>query len=233
MQPIAINENTWRIEDCFVRSFLLAGTEKALLIDTGASSSDARAIAETLTDLPVILVNTHGDGDHTAGNGCFSSFYITEADYTGCGMAAKYPNSTMISLTDGDIFDLGGRTISVIAIPGHTLGSVALLDNENRMLFSGDSVQTEHIFMFGIHRAPEVFAESLAKLMTYTDRFDKIYPSHGQPELPADYVGKVLAAWQAVCSGQAECRTENMFGNMINSYTLDCCGFFCTPKAEK
>lgn len=58
---IRVNHNTWRIEDGGVRFFLLAGTEKALLVDSGMMVNDARDIAEKLTDLPVSLLNTHAD----------------------------------------------------------------------------------------------------------------------------------------------------------------------------
>lgn len=46
---IQINETTWRIEDNGIRFFLLAGTEKALLIDSGMNTPDARQIAEGIT----------------------------------------------------------------------------------------------------------------------------------------------------------------------------------------
>ncbi len=60
-QIIQINSNTWRIEDGGVRFFLLTGTEKALLIDSGMMVNNAKEIAESLTDLPVSLLNTHAD----------------------------------------------------------------------------------------------------------------------------------------------------------------------------
>ena len=60
---IQMNENTWRIEDGGVRFFLLTGTEKALLIDSGMMIQNAKEIAESLTDLPIELLNTHADQD--------------------------------------------------------------------------------------------------------------------------------------------------------------------------
>ena len=110
-----INGNTWRIEDGFVRCFLLEGSEKAVLIDTGATCADARALAESVTDKPVVLVNTHGDGDHVAGNAAFDSFYMHEADYINCNVAARCPDSRLIPLNDGDIidaeYDFDGETV--------------------------------------------------------------------------------------------------------------------------
>ena len=73
---IPINENSWRIEDRGVRCFLLTGSEKALLIDSGRELHTARDIAESLTDLPVMLLNTHADGDHTGSNEQFESFHM-------------------------------------------------------------------------------------------------------------------------------------------------------------
>ena len=71
-----IAENTWQIEDDFVRFFLLAGKERSLLIDTGVSGMNTRGIASSLTELPVSLINTHGDGDHIADNASFKEFYM-------------------------------------------------------------------------------------------------------------------------------------------------------------
>ena len=72
---IQIHENTWRIEDGGVRLFLLAGTEKALLIDSGMNLNNARDIAAGLINLPLSLLNTHADRDHIGSNEQFDSFY--------------------------------------------------------------------------------------------------------------------------------------------------------------
>ncbi len=79
-EVVRIDDATWRIEDGMVRCYLLAGAEKALLIDTGMTLQNARAIAEGLTDKPVELLNTHGDPDHIAGNAAFPRFYMHPAE---------------------------------------------------------------------------------------------------------------------------------------------------------
>ena len=75
-QVISIDEHTWRIEDKGVRFFLLEGTEKALLIDSGMQVHCAKEIAEGLTKLPLSLLITHGDRDHVGSNEEFPSFYM-------------------------------------------------------------------------------------------------------------------------------------------------------------
>ena len=73
---IRMNENTWRIEDGGVRFFLLTGTEKALLVDSGMNVHNVRDIATRLTDLPLSLLNTHADRDHIGSNEQFDMFYM-------------------------------------------------------------------------------------------------------------------------------------------------------------
>lgn len=224
-----INDNTWRIEDGFVRCFLLAGTEKAVLIDTGATSGDAKALAESVTDLPVVLLNTHGDGDHVAGNAAFAKFYMHPADYANCSVAARCPDSELIPLQDGDVIDAGNRPLEIIAIPGHTYGSVAILDRGARVLYTGDSVQDGHIYMFGAHRQPEAFAASLDKMIAVMDCFDCVRAAHGTPELPADFVQKVHDGWQQVLEGRAEGHPEELHGRTVCTFETEYCGFYCNP----
>ena len=59
---VQINSDTWRIEDNGVRFFVLEGTEKALMIDSGMNTPDAGEIAKTLTSKPLELLNTHEIG---------------------------------------------------------------------------------------------------------------------------------------------------------------------------
>ena len=136
---LPIDTATWRIEDGMVRTYLLAGTDSALLVDTGMTLTDARAIAEGLTDKPVKLLNTHGDPDHIAGNGAFPGFFMhpaEEENYRAHGGAGE-----IIPVRGGDVLDLGGREIEIVELPGHTPGSIALLDRSRRVLISGDAIQ--------------------------------------------------------------------------------------------
>lgn len=229
---IAIDENTWRIENEFVRFFLLAGEQNALLIDSGATCPEARELAESLTELPVELLNTHGDPDHVSGNGAFSRFYMDERDYVNCKLAERFPSSSCIPLHDGDIIDLGGRKLEILSIPGHTAGSVAVLDVQARILYPGDSVQSGHIFLFGAHRVPGCFAAGLEKLSAAQDRFDALRPAHGDAQLPADYIEKVLHSWKSVCAGGEVPQRIELHGRPVDSFTTQFCGFFCEPAAS-
>ena len=224
---VKIDDKTWRIEDGFVRFFLAVGDDKAALIDSGINSADAKSIAETLTDLPIILINTHGDGDHISGTGSFSEIHMAAEDYYNMKMNELFPDTKLKEFNDGDIIDLGDRMLKIVKIPGHTKGSIAIIDVANRRIFSGDSVQSGFIFMFGNHRDPAAFEESLLKLNSISEQFDVIYPSHDAPELDKEYVGKVLECWRKVMNGNLESETITLHNTLVKAFKAEYCGFYC------
>lgn len=223
---IPINENSWRIEDSGVRCFLLTGSEKALLIDSGRELHTARDIAESLTDLPVMLLNTHADGDHTGSNEQFESFYMhpdEEAHFRRGGRGG-----TIIPVREGDILDLGGRELRIIDLPGHTPGSIAVLDVGNRVLISGDPVQ-EHgrIFMFGAHRNMENYIRSLEHLETFTAEFDEIWPSHADIPISPALIHKLHDGALDVLDGKVAGSPVEVHGNQVIAYDLGFCTLLC------
>ncbi|MCF0230028.1 MAG: MBL fold metallo-hydrolase [Parasporobacterium sp.] len=222
---IKIDSETIALEDDFVRCFLVIGEKYAAWIDSGVSSPDLISIAAEFTSLPLLLINTHGDGDHTSSNGLFKEYYIHEDDYAGCGMGEKYPSCRMLPLHDGDEIDLGNRVLKIIANPGHTAGSISVIDVKKRRVFAGDMVQTDRIFLFGEHRRPEMFSDALAKLQGYSDMFDEILASHGTMQLPGEYISCIQTDWNEVCKGNAEMVPEELFGQKIYCAAGKYCSF--------
>ena len=56
-----------------VFAYMVVGAEKAMLIDTTYSYEDLRPAVESISTLPLIIVNTHGHCDHVGGNGHFGN----------------------------------------------------------------------------------------------------------------------------------------------------------------
>lgn len=194
IEVIKINDTTWRFEDNErVRFFLLTGEEKALLIDSGMTVENAKDLAEKLTDLPLMLINTHGDRDHVASNHQFDTFYMNPAEEENY-YKVQHMTGTYLPVEDRDVIDLGGRPLKIIALPGHTPGSIALLDVNGKMLFSGDPVQDGMIFMFGPQRNMDLYRESLKKLEDMKGQFDEIYPSHGSCPVKPELIGQLYQA---------------------------------------
>ena len=160
----------WRITspEC-VYEELMIGTEKALLLDTGWGTGRLKKVVREITDKPLIVVNSHGHVDHVNGNMQFDEpIYIHPADIELCkahssrqmrqtiAAAAeqmtppeeKFNQEAFLSggigkltpLEEGEVFDLGGKTLEVVALPGHTHGSIGLLYREEKVLFTGDAI---------------------------------------------------------------------------------------------
>ena len=154
-----------------VHSELLVGAEKALLLDTGFGIGNLPAAVAEVTDKPVTVINTHGHPDHACGNFRFAGpIYINEADAELCrarttreartGALARIKaggelpedfdeeyylsggSGELAPLNEGDIFDLGGLTLEAVGLPGHTPGSIGMLWKEEKILFTGDAVNS-------------------------------------------------------------------------------------------
>ncbi len=160
-----------------VRCFLAEGEEKALLIDTGYGSGDLRGYAESLTFKPLAVINTHSDPDHTGCNHRFAQVFMHPAEFATFARR-KGDLSNIFPVWENDVFDLGDRRLEVILIPGHTPGSIALLDRKARCIFTGDPVQEGPIYMFGPDRNVPAYIASIEKLMAIAEDFDIIFPSH-------------------------------------------------------
>lgn len=227
-QIIQINNNSWRIEDGGVRFFLLTGTEKALLIDSGMMVNHAKDIAEELTDLPILLLNTHADRDHIGSNEQFDEFYMHPAEENLYRSSGK--PGTIIPVQEGDTIDLGQRELKVLELPGHTPGSIALLDVAGRILISGDPIQRHgRIFMFGPHRNMDAYIESLKKLDERKNEFDEIWPSHADIPVSTDTIKLLYEGAQDILAGKVSGTPEELFGNKITAYDLG----FCTILGER
>ncbi len=187
---------------------LVLGSDKALLIDTGNGRSNIAQAVKEITDLPVLVVNTHGHFDHASGNGFFPEVLIHEDDVSllkkhrgwfyryGYYVLARKGMDTeerrtyrtikkkcgysIKPLHDGDIIDLGDTRMEVIACPGHTQGSICLLDRKNRYLFTGDSLSNHVWICLKESTNLDTYAQSLEKITSRSDEFDHLLSSHGR-----------------------------------------------------
>ena len=201
---VKMAEHFWIFEEDGVRSFFFEGDERAMLVDTGFGTLKLREMTAELTDLPVFVVNTHADRDHTGCNRDFTEIYMHPAEMDryqnglpeGCGMEGVLP------LWEGDVIDLGSWKFEVILTPGHTPGSIMLLEREKRMLISGDTIQDGNIFMFGAGRNLPAFRHSLRKMIAMADMFDSVWPSHGSYPLKGDIIPGILKGAQDLAAGK-------------------------------
>ena len=138
-----IDEHTWEGNGHLMANesiYLIEGEKESILIDAGTHIPGLRKIVEGITSKPVTLIATHVHPDHTGDAiNDWESIWINAADEVNTPMFMKgYPGEKKY-LTDGQVFDLAGRKIESIFTPGHTPGSVTLLDRDKHYGFSGDA----------------------------------------------------------------------------------------------
>ena len=200
----------------FVLSYLVLGADKALLIDTGFGLSDLKAYVRTLTDLPLMVVNTHVHPDHSGGNGQFDVVYVGEHETPetddgvlfynipgqrdACDAVKRGGSYRFVHLRDGEGIDLGGRVLRVVEIPGHTPGSIALFDENTRLLLSGDAILKRVFYGAGVPLSTYRAALKKTKQLPIRD----ILSAHWPEPLGADFIDKMLRLIDAFDPDKAE-----------------------------
>ncbi len=198
-----ISEGFYAIEERNVFMYLVVGRDKAMLVDTGFGTGDLKKTVAGITEKPVFVVVTHSDGDHVGGNKQFEEIYMHPSDFD--RYYGRPENSAkVLPIWEGDAIDLGTRKFEVIHIPGHTPGSIVLLDRENREMICGDTFQYGPIFMFGSGRNFEAFEASLKKVLKMKDGIEKLYPGHDKYPVPNTVFEDLLEGIKILQSGMVE-----------------------------
>src|SRR6266581_6081432 len=127
--------------------YLLIGSQKALLIDTGAvADPNKMPLAETVLSLlprkdgvrlPLLVVHTHKHRDHYAGDGQFAS--LRNVKVVSPDLASVRAFFGFDHWPEGVAhLDLGDRRVDVVPTPGHESAHIAFYDERTALFFSGD-----------------------------------------------------------------------------------------------
>lgn len=233
-----IYERVWQIADGEVDNiYLIEGRDSAMLIDTGLGAANLRDFVKTIMPLPLIVVNTHSHPDHTGSSYQFSKVHAHPDDFemirffsdkenrkniNNNMIAVPVPDSLKFPLTDslyavplvpvkdGHVFDLGDRKIEVIHVPGHTPGSLCLLDHKDKVLFTGDSNNTL-VWLHPQDALPlEVYLESLLKLQKRSEGFHTLLPGHGPP-IDKNFIDEQVICVQRIIAGECDSKPYDSF----------------------
>ena len=215
--------------------YLVLGKERACVIDTMNGYNDLYRAVREITDLPLVVVNTHGHPDHIFGNMFFQEAYLHPADLELARSFAEDPEFQAMlenrkktfppfrDILPGDVIDLGGRTLEVFALPGHTPGSILLLLREDRILFTGDSVN-HHLWMQldGCLTMREYLKE-LDKVMFLQDRADIILHGHARDTDDISLLRCLREGVREICEGKTEAdRPYQWFGGTDLQHPFSC-----------
>ncbi len=218
-------------------SYLIVGQKRALIFDTGMGISDIKKITAELTNLPVVVLNSHTHDDHVGGNWQFDTVYGMDTAFTRtnakgsradaqreiapgeiCGTlpknfdAAAYatkPWKISEFLHDDAKIDLGGRTLEIIATPGHTPDAISLLDRANRLLFTGDTYYPGAIWLFRPETDLAAYGRSVQRLAALEPQITLVLGAHNVPVASPDVLSRLVAAFDAVESGKVQAKPDS------------------------
>jgi len=212
-------------------SYLVLGDDRGILIDAGTGIGDMRQVVAGLTPLPVSAILTHEHYDHVGNAHRFDRIaafdnpaalqvlkrgvdnarlkrYITP-DYLWKSLPSGFdpaawtipPIEPDLLLREGDTIDLGGRILEVLYTPGHSPGSLCLVDGAQRLLFTGDVFFPGPLYA----HAPDVdidqYLATIDRLAGMLDRFDYLCSGHNDPWVPSEVIPRVGEAFRAIFDG--------------------------------
>lgn len=215
-----------------VISYLILGDTRAMLFDTGLGIGNIRRQVEALTELPVVVLNSHSHYDHIGGNGLFSEIYGPDHPYTAGRMAGVAhevvadvvapawvwkdtpdgfdPEAYHIAayeiteyVGEGSVIDLGGRSLEVLMTPGHAPDSLCLLDRAGRVLFVGDTFYPAPLYTHIAGSSFDDYANSAKRLVELVPLVDYLYPGHNVGRVSANYLTAMDEAFSAIGSPAA------------------------------
>jgi glyoxylase-like metal-dependent hydrolase (beta-lactamase superfamily II) len=229
-----LEDGIFLIEEPFhheqVKSHLVVGVDRAILLDTGMGVRNIRAVADSLTTKPISVVNSHAHWDHIGGNHLFDEIAIHPAEAD--DLVAGAPNEKLRSwfqpdslsgplpdgvtaetiaippseatslLNDGDVIDLGGVHLEVMHCPGHSVGGIVLVDRERGILFSTDVAYAGALYVYSVPDLA-IYQQSLARLAAIAPDLRVCYPCHNATPMAPDILPRMADGLEAIVEGKA------------------------------
>ena len=188
-----LEQGVWVVETFDMTTmYIVEGTQRAMLIDTGTKCEALDEVVRKITSKPLDVIITHNHPDHAGNIRYFDEVYMHPLDSIikmGTEFSGKYK-----WLNDGDVFDLGDRKIEVVWTPGHTPGSIVLLDPAINAVYSGDAFGSGQVWLqLRPHLPMTTYYESCVRMekIMQEQNITKVYCGHYPPlkkALPIDYI---------------------------------------------
>lgn len=217
-------------------SYLILGTKQAVLFDTGMGISSISKVTKQLTGKPVVVLNSHTHNDHVGGNWEFPYVFAMDTDFTRknalgsradaqaeiapgqiCGKLPAGFNPKAYEtrrwkifhfVHDGFKINLGARTVEIVATPGHTPDSIALIDRANGLLFTGDTYYPAPIWLYRPETDMDAYVASVKRLAALAPKVKMVLGAHNIPVADPDVLPKLVDAIVAVRAGKGDVKAE-------------------------
>ena len=220
--------------------WLVIGKSKAALIDTGFGADNIKAYISTITNLPVVVLNTHADPDHIGGNPLFNECYLSKRDVPIIPWASskakrlsdikfltgndldlyKYIEEHLVDsvpfnrkdIEEDDIIDLGGTKLEAIALPGHSKGSMGYIDKKNLRVFTGDTILPDPWLFMERCLSMETYLRTLEHFKDRTKDIEYIYCGHSVESLDRNVLEGLIAGAEEILNGAEGETSKGMLG---------------------
>lgn len=177
-------------------SYLILGTQRAILFDAGTGLKDITSVVRSLTHLPVTVIASHLHFDHVGALGRLDKTAVidepelrarardsrlTLGRYEFLGFADRLPNPTFRVdewWSPGSNIDLGDRQLRVLATPGHTPTSVSLYDESRHQFFAGDFIYPGELYAFLPGASRGDYLATARFLLATIDPRTRIFAAH-------------------------------------------------------
>lgn len=177
-------------------SYLILGARRAVLFDAGSGLRDIVPIVRSLTNLPVTAIASHLHFDHVGALNHLdkmamlddpslrvrtvdSKLALRRYEFLGFADRRVKPAFRVDEWWAPDsVVDLGGRTLKVLATPGHTPTSMSLYDKERDILFVGDFIYPGELYAFLPAASRSAYQATTRRLLTMIDPATRILAAH-------------------------------------------------------
>lgn len=207
-------------------SYLILGSERAVLFDAGPGLRDIRGVAESLTELPITFIPSHFHYDHVGNSVTFDEVAVVDLPYlrrravanrlqltwpehlgSAEGIAAPALDVDQWLPVDS-VVSLGERDLRVLYTPGHTDDSISLLDLGNGMLFSGDFIYPGPLYAFLPNSSMGDYLQASDAVLAAAPASADLFGAHrdtapGVPRLGTRDVRDLRATLLAIRAGDA------------------------------
>jgi len=220
-----------------VISYLILGSERAILFDTGMGIGNIQAEVEALTGLPVVVVVSHCHYDHIGDNYRYDEVWAFDNDseigriergktreecvhYLASGTYLELPagfdpatyeiKPSLVTrrLKHLEVIDLGGRTLTGHHTPGHSPGSICLLDSRNGILFTGDTYYPGMMYAHFEDSDFDDYVQTAAALVDLLPQVSYLCPAHNEAYVPKEALAQMQAAFDQIVADEAPFEPE-------------------------
>jgi hydroxyacylglutathione hydrolase len=220
-------------------SYLILGDERAIMFDTGCGENEVKGnykikyVLDKITSLPVTLIQSHFHFDHNQNIHEFERIGFPDLPF----LRERVSTDGLFQFTQEDLFegdypseitvdewfplgtdiDLGGRTIQLVHVPGHSIESVAILASSSKMILLGDFLYNGALFLF--HNDDlAVYQQTVDHLNALINPDYKLFGAHGDPEIEFGQLVKLDDFLTCIEEGSCQFTEQTVWGIPAHIY---------------